>query len=875
MTPQERHNRILAVFDEARSLPIAERADFLRRKCADDDDSRCLIESLLAHDSAPISLIGDIERGDGLRMLMNSTFEFTRPLARHETPLPQNVPGFTILEPIAQGGMGVVFKAEQTEPRRIVALKILHAGATSESMARRLRREAQLLGKLQHPGIATIFDAGALDSTSNGLSHRTPYFAMEFIEGRALDRFVREEKLKPRAIVSLVIQVCQAIQYAHERGVIHRDLKPGNILVASSGPKILDFGVARLVETDDEGRSLETQVGQLVGTLAYMSPEQADGDVLSIDVRSDVYALGVILYELLTGQRPHDLSSLRVMDAVRTIRFVEPRRLGAVDTQLRGDLDLIVHKALEKAPANRYQTIRELSDDLRRYLAFEPLAARPASVIDRTVRFVRRNRMPVVASLAVAATLVGGTIASTVFAMQARAADRQSRRSAARAEAVNDFLVKDLLSAADATRGATVDLKLVDAIRGAIPRIDGAFAAEPETALELHLVTAELLRGLGDFDAARGQVDKAIELSTSLRGADALPTLAARALLARIECDAGRDLSAEDLARNVLSKLKSFTEDAHETRWKVEQVIADARYHMRDASVAEQMYRTLYEEFRAARGERDPATLDMLGNVASAKYSQDQHAEAAALQRQVLDGLLLALGPDHRGTCEAQHVLATMLYKLNLLDEAQPVFQKCLETKARLLGSRHPDYADTLYQYARLKIAQGELPAALAMAQEALPVQRSAYGGDHESVPRTLNLIGNILNGQQQFSAAEPYFRESQELYGRTQGIHSKAYAISTLAIGTNLLEQDRDGEALPYIKESVCLCDAAYPEQADNRVRARLALARCHARLGQKELAIEDYGALLSFSVAQSASESVQSMRYSAQQELNTLLGK
>jgi eukaryotic-like serine/threonine-protein kinase len=871
MTPQQRHDRVLAVFDEARSLPLSERESFLQRICGDDDDSRCLIESLLAHDSAPISIISDIERGGGLRLLLDPTLGSTRPLAGHEAPIPENFPGYVILEPIAQGGMGAVFKAEQAQPRRIVALKVLHAGATSEAMARRLRREAQLLGRLQHPGIATIFDAGALESTFNGLTRRTPYFAMEFIEGRTLDRFAREENLKPRAIVALITRICEALQYAHERGVIHRDLKPGNILVAGSGPKILDFGVARLVE-GDEGQSLETQAGQLVGTLAYMSPEQADGDALSLDVRCDVYALGVILYELLAGRRPHDLSNLRVMDAVRTLQSVEPRRLGDIDRRLRGDLDVIVHKALEKSPASRYQTVRELSDDLRRYLAFEPLAARPASVVDRTLRFARRNRLLVAASLTVAAALVGGTIASTVFALQARAADQQSRRSGARAKAVNNFLVQDLLSAADANRGATVDLKLVDAIRSAIPRIDRAFAAEPETALDLHRLTAELLRGLGDFDSARQEAGKAFDLSTSLHGADAVPTLAVRALQAQIECDAGRNVPAEAIAREVLNKLNPGAEDARETRWKVEQVIADVKYALRDAAAAEQLYRTLYDELRAARGEHDPSAIVVLGKIAGAKYSQHQYEEVAALQRQVLDESMRSLGPDHRRTSDAQHDLATVLYKLNCFDEAEPLFQACLESRARLLGPRHPDYADTLYQYARLKVGQGDLPAALALGQEALPLQRAAYGSDHEFVPRTLNLIAHILKEQQRFAEAEPYYRESHELYRRTQGPQSKAYAISTLNIGTNLLYQERYADALPYITDGVTLGDAAYPEQSDFRVRSRLALARCHARLGQAQLAREQYGAVLELSDGQATSETIQAMRGEAQLELTTL---
>jgi len=285
--------------------------------------------------------------------------------------------------------MGTVYEAEQENPRRSVALKIIRPDLASAEVLRRFEVEAQILGHLQHSGIAQIYEAG---SWMEGDRQR-PFFAMELVRGRPLDIFVREEGLDTREVVALLARICEAVHYAHQRGVIHRDLKPENILVDQQGqPKILDFGVARATDADIQTATIQTAVGQLLGTIPYMSPEQIEGDSSALDIRSDVYALGVIGFELLAGRLPHDFTGSSLPEAMRRIREDEPARLGALDASLRGDLETIIHKAIEKEKERRYDSSAEFAADLGRYLLDEPIDARRTSSFMRALLRETRHK---------------------------------------------------------------------------------------------------------------------------------------------------------------------------------------------------------------------------------------------------------------------------------------------------------------------------------------------------------------------------------------------------------------------------------------------------------------------------------------------------
>jgi WD40 repeat protein/predicted Ser/Thr protein kinase len=406
MTP-ERRERVWALFDEAAELPPGERAAFLDAACGGDADLRTEVESLLIHDDVPAGPDED-------------TF-LKSPLARppEGAAAVRRIGHYRILRELGTGGMGTVYEAEQDNPRRAVALKVIRAGLSAPDLVKRFTHEAQILGRLHHPGIAQIYEAGLTDEGQ-------PFFAMELIRGVTLDRYARQHALDAAARLALFARVCDAVQHAHDKGVIHRDLKPANILVDEAGqPRVLDFGVARATDADLQTTTGRTEIGQLIGTLSYMSPEQIAADPALIDHRSDVYTLGVILFELLADRLPYQLAGLPLPEAARVIRDKDPSSLGSANTRLRGDVKTIAAKALEKDRARRYASAGELAADVRRYLSHEPIRARPASAAYLMRKFARRHKALVGGVAAVMAALVLGLIGTLLFA--AREAEQRGQ----------------------------------------------------------------------------------------------------------------------------------------------------------------------------------------------------------------------------------------------------------------------------------------------------------------------------------------------------------------------------------------------------------------------------------------------------------------
>ncbi|HYE62353.1 MAG TPA: protein kinase [Phycisphaerales bacterium] len=777
-------SRIRAWFDAAAHAAPEERRRILSEARATDPREAEELESLLAHlDSAGVL--------DATPLTVASLLGADA-LSSDDAP-PCAIGPFTILKELGRGGMGVVYEAQQSFPRRKVALKVIRPELIRSSLLRRFAREAGALALLQHEGIAQLYEAGFADAT-----RRLPYIAMELVEGQPITAYANAHNLATSERLALLARVADAVDHAHRKGVLHRDLKPGNILVTEGGnPKVLDFGVSRLTAGDaldqHEPDHTATAHGQIIGTLGYMSPEQLAGNPRDIDHRADVYALGVILYELLAGRPPFDLSSMSLTQATLTLREQEPTPLSRLNPRLKGDLTAITHKALEADPQRRYQSAADLASDLRRHLSNEPVLARPQTTLYQAHKFARRHK-GLVAGLALAALfLVAGAAATTWQAIKATRERALAQEQELRAKETAALLTRFLRSATPEVAQGTEPT-----VREMLDRASADLASDksvhPAVAADTHQVLAEAYGDLGDFPKAESHARTAINLMSAQRGVAHTDTLRARGYLARL-------LTLQHKDADALSTIRAARADAERSLLPDDPVTLriisleglalaepdDPQHRQLDAGLA--LLKHAHERIMATQPPTSGPAITSLQSYGTALARAGKHADAAPLLKAVLDHREQALGPDHPDTLHSidNYLIAArdltpqqqLDRRLDLLARADRVLgedhprtlgyrrnvvlqlvqagkgKQALEQSKRLyehgvkrLGPAHPDALDFRGLYVTILTLAKDLDTATKIAQEQHDISLQHYGEKHQYTYQSWTLLYDIAEAQ-------------------------------------------------------------------------------------------------------------------------------
>jgi tetratricopeptide (TPR) repeat protein/tRNA A-37 threonylcarbamoyl transferase component Bud32 len=864
-------DKVKAVFLAALDIATpAERAAYLDAACADDYGLRPFVEALLrAHDQHDYFL------DHPPAQLSAAEWEAATP-REPEQPGAVVAGRYRLLEPVGEGGMGTVWLAEQTEPvRRRVALKLIKPGLGSKAVVGRFEAERQALALMDHPGIARVLDGGTTEAGR-------PFFVMEYVQGVPLTQYCAGARLGVIERLQLFVQVCQAVQHAHQKGVIHRDLKPSNILVAVADgvpvPKVIDFGLAKALHEPLTDNPQETAHGVLVGTPLYMSPEQAGFDNPDVDTRADVYALGVVLYELLTGTTPLERDRVKNTpwpEVVRRIREEEPprpsSRLGAAPPgavrelpaeprrlarQLRGELDWIVLKCLEKDRARRYETANGLARDVQRFLADEVVEARPPGTAYRLRKWLRKYRGPVVAAGLFLLALLGGMagtawgLVRTNEALAAEAAQRreaveqrgaaveQSKR-AVRAEALATqrlkqvsaehlvldatfaFLVRDMLGH-DKSAEQPFDanflvlrnnkLTVREVLDRAADGVGKRFANKPNVEAAVRLILAETYRMIGEYELALPHAERAVALQVELHGAGHAETLFNKHQLAVLCLHLGKNDRAEQLSREVLRAAADQGGDHVLTR-HAKMNLASAYLRQNKLDQAGKLNREVLDAQAAALGPDHPDVLACKNNLATVYLHQNRPADAEPLLRAALEARPSVQEPDHPRTLSTRNNLATVYYLQGRHDKATPLFEEVLNKMRTVQGDGHPETIRAAFNLAMSYRASGRLADAEQAIDEWWPRCRARIDLADPITRQGTGVAQGVYARLNKLTRVEALHRDLAEAWKARAGPGAAQYAYHLAIVGDALLRQTKWADAEKALRESLAVRAKAEPE--------------------------------------------------------------
>jgi len=751
-----------------------QRTAFLREQCASDP---ALLQRLEAR------LLSQTPLDDQATMPPDPTPPGLSPADLEDANLSsQEAPGsligpYKIIQRIGAGGMGMVYRADQQHPvRREVALKIIKQGMDTETVIARFAAERQALALMDHPNIARVLDAG---TTVSG----RPYFVMELVKGIPITRYCDNHRLTIRERLELFVPVCQAIQHAHQKGIIHRDIKPSNVLVAlydgKPVPKVIDFGIAKATGQRLAEQTMFTQIGAVMGTLEYMSPEQAESTGLDIDTRSDIYSLGALLYELLTGTTPIGSLELRksaYTEMLRKIREDEPpppsTRLsqstetiqitsqqrktdpGRLPKLLHGELDWIVMKSIEKDRTRRYETANSFGRDIERYLNGDAVEAARPSAAYRFKKFAAKNRTLLTTAAALAAVLVAGAAISTWQAIRASRAERAAKlerdradTEAATAKAVNDFLQNGLLSQASSRLQTSSDappdpdVKVRTLLDRAAATIGEKFKDRPLVEAGIRSTIGITYRDLELIPQAEEQLQKAYDLNSRYAGPEDPETLLALGNIATIKTDEGKYAEAAQLREKLVDTMTRVLGPKDSRTLAAQQELGVSYMEIGKYEKSEPLLKQALEEQQRALGPDDIHTMNTSDSLATLYIFERKYKDAEPLLNNTLAISERVFGPEHPNTLRDMFGLARVYIGEEKYAQAEPLLRKVLEGNTHLLGAEHPDTISTRQSLATLYGKQGKFKEALAEQQTVYAADLKVKGIDH---PYTIVAESNL-----------------------------------------------------------------------------------------------------------------------------------